>query len=58
MNFDSKKENILLMLRIGMGFVPLICMLVAYFVIKRKYTITEEKYDDMLKILNNRLFSM
>lgn len=44
--------EMLLMLRIGMGLVPMISMLIAYFIIKNKYKITEEKYDEILLALD------
>lgn len=40
--------TMLLMLRIGMGLIPMISIIIGYVVIKKKYTITEEKYDEML----------
>lgn len=40
--------KMLLMIRIGMGLVPMISILLSYFLIKRKYKITEEKYDEIL----------
>lgn len=43
--------TMLFILRIGMGVVPLICMIIAYIIIKNKYKITEEKYDEILLAL-------
>lgn len=59
----SKKANIILsgatpqmlfILRIGMGLIPMISMLIAYILIKNKYKITEEKYDEILAALENK----
>ncbi len=44
--------TMLLMLRIGMGLVPMLCMLVAFTVIRKKYIISEEKYDEILDVLS------
>ncbi len=43
--------SMLLMLRIGMGLIPMLSIIVAYLLIKNKYKITEEKYDEMLREL-------
>lgn len=43
--------SMLLVLRLGMGLCPLILMVLAYTVIKKKYTISEEKYNDILNEL-------
>jgi melibiose permease/lactose/raffinose/galactose permease len=43
-----------LMLRIGMGLIPMLCLILAFVLIKRKYIINEEKYDQMLEQLANR----
>lgn len=40
--------KMLLMIRIGMGLVPMISILLSYILIKRKYKITEEKYNEIL----------
>lgn len=40
--------SMLLTLRIGMGLVPMVCLVTAYTVIRRKYIISEEKYDEIL----------
>ena len=37
-----------LMLRIGMGLIPMLCLIGAYVVIRKKYMITEEKFDEIL----------
>jgi melibiose permease/lactose/raffinose/galactose permease len=59
----SKRANIILsgatpqmlfILRIGMGLIPMISMLIAYILIKNKYKITEEKYDEILAALENK----
>lgn len=44
--------TMLLMLRIGMGLVPMLCLLVAFAVIRKKYIISEEKYDEILDVLS------
>lgn len=44
--------TMLLMIRIGMGLIPMLCMLGAYSIIRKKYIITEEKYDEMLEQLS------
>lgn len=43
--------TMLLILRIGMGLIPMISMIIAYILIKNKYKITEEKYDEILSEL-------
>lgn len=43
--------SMLLILRIGMGLVPMICIISAYLLIKSKYKISEEKYDEILLAL-------
>ncbi len=40
--------KMLLILRIGMGLVPMISIILSYILIKSKYKITEEKYDQIL----------
>ncbi len=45
---SSATPKMLLMLRIGMGLIPMISIVIAYLLIKSKYTITEEKYDQIL----------
>ena len=40
--------KMLLMIRIGMGFIPMISILLSYILIKKKYKISEEKYDEIL----------
>lgn len=35
-------------IRIGMAIVPMVCMLIAYTLIKKKYIITESYYDEIL----------
>ena len=44
----------LFILRIGMGLIPMISMLIAYILIKNKYKITEEKYDEIFAALENK----
>lgn len=43
--------NMLLMLRIGMGVIPMVSIIIAYLLIKKKYIISEEKYDEILNKL-------
>lgn len=50
----SATPKMLFMLRIGMGLIPMISIVVAYFLIKKRYFITEEKYDEMLQVLKKR----
>lgn len=40
--------KMLLMIRIGMGLIPMISIILAYILIKNKYKITEENYDKIL----------
>ena len=37
-----------------MSIVPILCLLGSYFIIKKKYIISEEKYDEILKELEER----
>lgn len=43
-----------LILRICMVAVPIVLIVLTYVVVKKKYTITEEKYDEILKELDAR----
>lgn len=43
----------LLMIRIGMGLMPMLALITAYTVIRKKYIITEDKYNDILLTLNH-----
>lgn len=43
-----------LMLRIGMVFVPLIAMIVAYFIIRAKYKIDEKEYNRLVEEIAKR----
>lgn len=43
-----------LVLRIGMGVVPMLAFLGAYIIIRRKYIISEEKYEEILAELSKR----
>lgn len=44
--------KMLLMLRIGMGLIPMLAIVTAYLVLKKKYIISEEKYDEILNELS------
>lgn len=46
--------RMLFILRIGMGLIPMLSLLGAYIVMRRKYIITEEKYDEMLEQLSKK----
>lgn len=48
---STATPEMLFILRIGMGLVPLLLMIVAYSLLKNKYKITEEVYNDYLKKL-------
>ena len=52
---SAATPEMLLILRLGMGLIPMFCMIGAYVIIRKKYIITEEKYDDMLIELNQRI---
>ena len=43
-----------LILRLGVVAVPVITMLIAFAIIKKKYIIDEKKYDELVTELNNR----
>lgn len=43
-----------LILRLGVVAVPVITMLIAFVIIKKKYIIDEKKYDELVTELNNR----
>lgn len=40
--------EMLLNIRIGMGVIPMLCLVTGYFIIKKRYKISEEKFDEML----------
>ena len=42
------------MLRIGMVFVPLIAMIVAYLIIRAKYKIDEKEYNRLVEEIAKR----
>lgn len=46
--------QMLLTLRLGMGLIPMLCLVSGYLLLKRKYVVTEEKYDELLKIIEKR----
>lgn len=50
---SSATPKMLLLLRVGMGLIPMISIIVAYMLMKTKYSITEEKYDEMLVLLQS-----
>lgn len=50
----SATPTMLLVLRIGMVVVPLACMIIAYFVAKKKNKIDEKTYDEILVALAER----
>ena len=37
-----------------MSIVPILCLIGSYFIIKKKYIISEEKYEEILKDLEER----
>lgn len=39
---------------LGMALLPLICNLIAYYLVKRKYPIDEKMYDQIVKDIDNR----
>jgi len=43
--------SMLFLLRIGMGFIPFILMVLAYGVIRNKYIISEDRYNEILQSL-------
>ncbi len=51
---SNATSSMLFILRIGMGFVPMLSLLFAYMLIKNKYIISEDKYDAILIELKNR----
>lgn len=51
---SAATPSMLLMLRVGMGLIPMISMIGAYFLIRNKYVISEEKYDEILIELEKR----
>ena len=48
---SNATPKMLLILRIGMGLVPMLSIIFAYILIKTKYKITEKKYDEILEEL-------
>ncbi|MEG1520369.1 MAG: hypothetical protein RR458_05210, partial [Clostridia bacterium] len=50
----SATPNMLLVLRIGMVIVPVVLMIIGYFICKKKYALTEEKYDEICEELKSR----
>lgn len=46
--------GMLLMLRIGMGLVPMVSIIAGYIIIRKKYIISEEKYDEILVKLDKK----
>ncbi len=42
------------MIKFGMAVIPLILTMIAYLIIKKKYIITEEKFDEYVKILEGK----
>lgn len=51
---SNATPQMLLLLRIGMGLIPMLSIIIAYLLIKQKYIISEEKYDEILLELENR----
>ena len=45
---SNATPKMLLILRIGMGLIPMISIILSYILIKSKYKITEEKYNEIL----------
>ncbi|MCQ2506987.1 MAG: glycoside-pentoside-hexuronide (GPH):cation symporter [Lachnospiraceae bacterium] len=41
-------------LRVGMVIIPLLTLIIAYFILKKKYTIDEKKYSEMVTEINSR----
>lgn len=50
----SATGQMLLILRIGMVVVPAVLIVIAYFIVNKKYTITEEKYAEICDELKAR----
>lgn len=50
----STPDSARLILRIWMVALPIVLLIITYFVGKAKYTITEEKYDEIIKQLDER----
>ncbi|NLG05717.1 MAG: hypothetical protein GX567_18110 [Clostridia bacterium] len=46
--------NQMLLLRLGMVVIPIIFIVGCYFLIKKKYKISEQEYDRMISEINNR----
>lgn len=46
--------SMLFILRVGMGLIPMLCLVVAYAAIRSKYTINEKRYDEILVALQER----
>ena len=53
MILSNATPEMLFMLRIGMGLIPMISIILSYTLIKSKYTISEERFDEILIELNN-----
>ncbi|MBN2797377.1 MAG: MFS transporter [Clostridia bacterium] len=47
--------KMLFILRLGMGLIPMLCLIGSYVLIKRKYIITEEKYDELLMMIEKKV---
>ncbi len=43
-----------MMIKIGMALIPLILTIAAYLIIKKKYIITEKKFDEYVKVLESK----
>ncbi len=46
--------SMLLILRLGMAVVPMLCLLIAYGIIRKKYCIDENRYDEIVQELEKR----
>ena len=51
---SNATPTMLFILRIGMGLIPMILLILAFLLIKSKYKITEEKYDEILLTLEEK----
>ena len=49
---SAATPEMLLILRLGMGLIPMLCLISSYILVKKKYIITEDKYDELLLIIN------
>lgn len=51
---SNATPGMLIILRLGMGLIPMIALVLAYYLIQKKYVISEQKYDEMMQSIEAR----